>query len=69
MAFLVEGRQINYLFRVSGHWKARGQSATPDSKKLPKIGKKEGKSGEKEEKSQNREEKAKIGKVLSLCPS
>ena len=37
-----------------------GQSVTPDSKKLPKIGKNIRK---------NREEKANIGKILSLCPS
>ena len=45
---------------------ARGQSATPDSKNLPKIGKKYGKIGKKRK---NQEEKAKIGKFLSLCPS
>ena len=48
---------------------SRGQSATPDSEKFAKNlerGKKSGKIG-KERK--NREEKAKIGKVLSICPS
>ena len=43
---------------------------------MSKIGKKRGKSGKREEnrekikkKRKNREEKAKIGKILSLCPS
>ena len=40
-----------------------GQSATPDSEKFAKNQEKLGK------KRKNREEKAKIGKVLSLCPS
>ena len=44
-----------------------GQSATPDSKKFAKNREKEGKNREKKRKQ--REEKAKIGKVLSLCPS
>ena len=43
-----------------------GQSTSLDREKLSKIGKKEGKIGKKRK---NREEKAKIGKVLSLCPS
>ena len=37
------------------------------AKNLPKIGEKREKNQEKRRK--NREEKAKIGKVLSLCPS
>ena len=47
---------------------ARGQSATCDSEKNVKNQVKEGKSviGKKRK---NRDEKAKIGKVLSLCPS
>ena len=49
---------------------ARGQSATPDSEKnYPKSGKEGGKAGKIGKKRKNREEKAKIGKVLSLCPS
>ena len=38
-------------------------------KKRGKIAKKRGKSGKNQEKAENWEEKAKIGKVLSLCPS
>ena len=44
-----------------------GQSATPDSEKFAKkMEKNQEKLGKKRK---NREEKAKIGKVLSLCPS
>ena len=43
-----------------------GHSATPDSVKFAKIGKKREKI---RKKRKNRGEKAKIGKVLSLCPS
>ena len=45
---------------------SRGQSATPNSEKFAKNRENQEKSGKKRK---NREEKAKIGKVLSLCPS
>ena len=53
---------------------ARGAECHPDSKKksskIKKIGKKRGHIGKKSRKrGKNRDEKAKIGKVLSLCPS
>ena len=49
---------------------SRGQSATPDSEKFAKNLEKEGKkSGKIGKERKNREENAKIGKVLSLCPS
>ena len=52
---------------TGGH---RGQSATPDSEKFVKNREKRGENQEKSgKKKKNREEKAKIGKVLSLCPS
>ena len=46
------------------HWGQGGQSATPDSEKFAKNREKEGKNQEK-----SGILKAKIGKVLSLCPS
>ena len=47
-----------------------GQSATPDSEKIAKHWGKVGKNREnRQKKMKNRKEKAKIGKVLSLCPS
>ena len=45
---------------------SRGQSTTPDSEKFAKNRGKEEKIGKRRK---NREENAKIGKVLSLCPS
>ena len=48
----------------------KGQSATPDSENFAKNPEKRGKNQKKSGKRRkNWEEKAKIGKVLSLCPS
>ena len=47
-----------------------GQSATPDSEKFANNREKEEKNQEESgKKRKNREEKAKIGTVLSLCPT
>ena len=49
---------------------ARGQSATPDSKKMPKIGENQEKIRKNSGKiGKNQEETAKIRKFPSLCPS
>ena len=67
--------QITSSRQWRSHWggKGGGQSATPDSEKLPKIGENQEKIGKKSgkigKKRKNREEKAKIGKFLSLCLS
>ena len=56
------------------YWGGQGGRVPPPTvKNLPKIRKKREKEGENQEKlgkkRKNQEEKAKIGKVLSLCPS
>ena len=67
---LCELRIFECQWRSQGGGAHGGQSATPDSEKFAKNLEKEGKNQEKSgKKRKNREEKAKIGKVLSLCPS
>ena len=46
----------------------RGQSTTPDSEKISKIGKKRGNQDKLGKKRRNLEEKAKIGKVFFTLP-
>ena len=68
-----KGKQEDLIYSLSVMWPLGGQggqSATPDSKKNCQKSGKKGKNQEKlGKKRKNREEKAKIGKVLSLCPS
>ena len=59
------------LLTVRSHLGVKGGRVPPlTARNLPTIGKKRGENQKKsEKKGKNREEKAKIGTILSLCPS